>query len=130
MAAKKLTDEKLIEYRESLIREKNELMKVIGDIAEGQRKGSRDNSGDLSAYSIHMGDLGSDTEHTEKEAYLMEKHQQSLKKINEALQRVSQRSYGICEMCGELISEARLRIVPYAHLCINCQAKEEEKNNK
>lgn len=40
--------------------------------------------------------------------------------IDKALLRIKDESYGICEKCGEEINEQRLKVVPYANLCIKC----------
>ncbi len=46
-------------------------------------------------------------------------------KIREALQRIDDDSFGICESCGEEISEERLKARPVTTLCIDCKTKEE-----
>jgi DnaK suppressor protein len=46
-------------------------------------------------------------------------------KIKEAIERIDSGTYGICEMCGEEISEARLKARPVTTLCIECKRKQE-----
>jgi DnaK suppressor protein len=46
-------------------------------------------------------------------------------KIDEALRSIEKGSYGICELCGELISKPRLAVLPFATNCIRCQAEME-----
>jgi DnaK suppressor protein len=48
-------------------------------------------------------------------------------KIKEALERIEEGSYGICEECGEDISEARLKARPVTTLCIECKKRQEDK---
>jgi RNA polymerase-binding protein DksA len=43
-----------------------------------------------------------------------------LRQIDHALLNIKNGTYGICEKCGEPIAEARLEIIPYATLCVNC----------
>ena len=43
-----------------------------------------------------------------------------LRQIDHALLNIKNGTYGICEKCGEPIAEARLEIIPYASLCVNC----------
>ena len=57
---------------------------------------------------------------------LMEMKSATLAKIDEALQRLGEGRYGICAECDEPISEARLQAVPFASLCRDCQAQQEE----
>ena len=56
---------------------------------------------------------------------LMEMKAQTLIRIDEALQRVDQGTYGTCDECGKDIAEARLSAVPFALLCRDCQEREE-----
>jgi DnaK suppressor protein len=56
---------------------------------------------------------------------LMEMKAQTLIRIDEALLRVGQGTYGTCDECGTDIAEARLKAVPFALLCRDCQEREE-----
>jgi len=47
-------------------------------------------------------------------------------KIKEALERIENGTYGICELCGEDISEPRLKARPVTTLCIDCKKKQEQ----
>ena len=57
---------------------------------------------------------------------LMEMESETLRKIDEAIRRLGEGSYGVCRECDEEISEARLRALPFATLCRDCQEEEEE----
>ena len=50
-----------------------------------------------------------------------------LAQVDEALVKIRQETYGLCEVCGEMISERRLEALPFAKLCIGCQEEEEER---
>ncbi|GAB6182307.1 TraR/DksA family transcriptional regulator [Thermodesulfovibrio hydrogeniphilus] len=50
-------------------------------------------------------------------------HRDILKKIEEALRKLDEGTYGLCEMCGEEIPEERLKILPFAIYCRDCQEK-------
>ena len=52
-----------------------------------------------------------------------------IKKINDALMRLEDGTFGICEECNRGISEKRLMARPTATLCIECKEKEEAKEN-
>ena len=56
---------------------------------------------------------------------LMEMRNRRRQAIDEALTRLNEGTYGICAECGVEISERRLEAVPFAKLCVECQAKEE-----
>lgn len=61
------------------------------------------------------------------ELALMEMQSETLQKIDDALRRLEVGSYGSCADCGSEISEARLRALPFASLCISCQEQAEER---
>ncbi|MCX8064249.1 MAG: TraR/DksA C4-type zinc finger protein [Candidatus Hydrogenedentes bacterium] len=57
---------------------------------------------------------------------------QQLQEIEEALKRIKNGTYGICEMCKKAIPKKRLEIIPYARFCVVCQSeyeKEQEREN-
>lgn len=61
------------------------------------------------------------------ESLVTTNHQDTLKKIDEALEKLDRGAYGLCERCGERIEEKRLGFMPFATLCIGCmRAMEEE----
>lgn len=52
-------------------------------------------------------------------------HRETLIKIDAALKKLDEGTYGICEDCGDTISEERLKVIPFAILCRDCQEKKE-----
>ncbi|MBI3994634.1 MAG: TraR/DksA family transcriptional regulator [Nitrospirae bacterium] len=56
---------------------------------------------------------------------LLEMRNKNLKAINDALQRLKEGTYGICEECGSEIPEKRLRVMPFTPFCVACQEKQE-----
>ena len=58
---------------------------------------------------------------------LMEMKSETLRQIDEALRRLESGSYGACAECGGEIAEARLKAVPFAQLCRECQEAQEER---
>jgi len=56
---------------------------------------------------------------------LMEMKSETLARIDEAMRRLEQGSYGACAECGSEIAEARLKALPFATLCRSCQERQE-----
>lgn len=56
---------------------------------------------------------------------LRDRERKLIRKIQEALERIEDGTYGICEECGEDISVARLKARPVTTLCIKCKARQE-----
>ncbi len=51
-----------------------------------------------------------------------------LQMINNALDRIKQGKYGVCLMCKKEIPQARLELIPYAFLCLDCKSRDERRN--
>jgi len=131
MSEKVMESDVLKKYEAILMEEKKTTMEIIDDIDNMQKRGSKDSAGDLSSYSIHQADQGSDTIEMEKNVYILTEQQKKLKAINYALKKIYERSFGVCEICGDEIPEKRLHIIPYARFCVCCEEKEEKtKKNK
>jgi len=70
-------------------------------------------------------DLASDARDKEINLILGDRDREKAQAIDEALGRVADGSYGICESCESDIAEARLQALPFTRLCVNCQAERE-----
>ncbi len=75
-----------------------------------------------------MADAGTDAIEREKAFMFASTEGRMLLEINEALRRLYRGEYGLCESCGKPIARARLEVMPYARLCIECKEKEERAN--
>ena len=73
----------------------------------------------------HMADDATDLFEQEKNVTLLHHTEHRLEKVNAALHRVEQGTYGRCENCGEAIDHARLESLPSAELCLRCKARQE-----
>ncbi len=60
------------------------------------------------------------------ELRIRDRERRLLNKIREALERIDDGTFGTCEMCGEQISEARLKARPVTTLCIDCKIEQEK----
>ena len=118
-------------FKEILIKKKAEIAKGIEHIANDALKTSqRDAAGDLSAYSLHMADMATDNYDREFALNLADNEQKVIHRIDEAIEKIDGDAYGLCEVCGKKIAKARLKVVPYAELCVPCQEKQEKKKKK
>jgi RNA polymerase-binding protein DksA len=102
--------------------------KVQGDVntleSEAMKKGS-DAAGDLSTLPMHLADMGTDSFEQDMSLGLMENETDELHEIEEALERIKDGSFGLCENCKKRIPKERLKAIPYARLCVDCKMKEE-----
>jgi RNA polymerase-binding transcription factor DksA len=84
------------------------------------RKTRSEASGDLSSMPIHMADIGTDAYEQEFTLSLMATEEETLELVEQALDRIKDRTYGLCEECGGIITKKRLEAIPFAPLCIKC----------
>jgi RNA polymerase-binding transcription factor DksA len=77
---------------------------------------------------MHMGDAGSDAYDRDFALNLLSKEQDALQEIQAALTRVDLGTYGVCEISGKKIPQARLEAIPFARLTVECQAKWEQEH--
>jgi len=61
------------------------------------------------------------------ELRIRDRERRLINKIREALERIENGTFGICEVCGDEISEARLKVRPVTTLCIDCKIEQEKK---
>ncbi|ACL69686.1 TraR/DksA C4-type zinc finger protein [Halothermothrix orenii] len=115
-------------YRQLLINEKNSLLHELKHFSDDEFASVKDSTGELSSYDNHPADQGSNTYDREKDRGLRDNAQVLLNKVENALNRLEEGNYGLCEKCGQEIREERLETIPYATLCERCQAKEEGKD--
>lgn len=71
-------------------------------------------------------DLASDARDREITNILTDRDRDRVQSIDEALGRIDDGTYGICEMCESDIAEARLMALPFTRLCVTCQGEREK----
>jgi len=121
-------DKRRIELLERrLLEEREQMLKELGFFDENYHDTTRAASGDLSAYSFHMADQGTDAMEREQAFLFASQEGRQLYQIDSALRRLYKdpEVFGNCEICGERIKWERLEALPYASLCIACKELEE-----
>lgn len=98
-------------FRDLLLAKRREL---VGDMSSMEREALRENSSDLSNLPVHMADQGTDAYEQEFTLHLVEKDRGLLRELNDALAKIQNGTYGICEGTGLPISKARLEAQPWA----------------
>lgn len=123
---KKLTTKELREYRQILLNLRDQVVDGISFLSgDNLNRSQRDASGDLSGYSLHMADQGTDNYDREFALNLVSSEQDILYEIDEAIRRIDAKTYGICELTGEPIERARLNVIPYARYSVAAQSEME-----
>ncbi|MCS7049424.1 MAG: TraR/DksA C4-type zinc finger protein [Verrucomicrobiae bacterium] len=114
-------------FRKMLLDLRDHLIDGVNFLAsDNLKRSTRDASGELSGYSMHMADAGTDNFDREFALSLVSNEQEALYEIQEALKRLDSGQYGICEMCEKPIPRERLEVLPFARRCIQCQSQVEK----
>ncbi|MGD2215733.1 MAG: TraR/DksA C4-type zinc finger protein [Gemmatimonadales bacterium] len=114
-------EQRLLDEREKIVRQLAQFDESFSDTLQGS-------DGDLSAYSFHMADQGTDAMEREKAFLFASKEGRLLYHIDEALRRLYKTPdrYGVCQECGGDVGYERLDALPHARLCIRCKEREED----
>ncbi|GAG47494.1 unnamed protein product [marine sediment metagenome] len=114
-------------FRKMLLAKRRVLAGDVNGLEKAALHNSRqDASGDLSKVPLDMADIGSDNYEQEFTLGLIETEQATLQEIDEALERIDNKSFGKCVGCGSRIPVARLKAKPHAKYCIECKRQEEK----
>lgn len=118
--------ELLKKAEETLLETKKQLLREIRERVKEETEGSKDEGRDTY-------DLASDERDREINFILNDREREKLHAIDDALQRIKDKTYGICECgcenCEGEIQLGRLKILPFTRLCVKCQ-EEMEKERK
>jgi len=116
---KKLTPKEFEDYEARL---KSLLAVLTGDIDKLEEEALGEQSLPQDASS----EGGADSYFQEFSLQLLERDENTVREVIAALDRLRAGNYGNCESCTQAILKERLRLMPHARNCIECQRKEEE----
>ena len=123
MAVAKLTTQEIDELRSRLDAERQELAAQLSTIEDQAFAATQsDMSGDVGV-DDESADAGTATFEREKELSIEQNVRDLIQKIDRALKRIDDGTYGICEVCGKPIPPERLAAIPWARLCIDDQRR-------
>lgn len=127
--ARALSRKELAEFRRLLEDERTRLLEELEAMEEHTPEVEDQVGMDIGGgYDEDLADVASSTFEREKGLALESSVQQMLAQVEEALGRMEEGTYGICQRCGDPIDVARLRVLPFATLCIRCKELEEKTN--
>lgn len=113
-----LKAKELREYKQLLLRKRAELAGDVLQLTNVVTKRTGEGA-DHSAMPIHMADLGSDNWEQEFTLGLIANERDRIRDIDDALERIEDKSYGVCLATHKPISQARLHAKPWAKYCID-----------
>ena len=125
---KKFNKKDLNYFKKLILKKREELLDGLEhNLADTLKKSPREAAGDISGYAFHMADLATDTYDREFSLDLASNERELLYEIDDALKRIKEATFGICESCGCWITKNRLKAIPYTRLCLKCQEAKEKR---
>lgn len=118
----KLDEKKLDYYKKMLLKLKDHFAHDINNMSKNPGSQNSD-SGDNSGHVLHMADVATDMYDREFNLGLASTEREVLQKIDHALKRIEEKSFGACVECEKSIPVARLKAIPYVATCLKCQEK-------
>ena len=123
----KLSEVELEAYKNTLVALRTRIRGDVSTMANGALSHNRSEAaGDLSAMPLHMADIGSDNFEREQTLSFIQSDSETLWFIDEALSRIKNGTYGVCEHCGCIIPKARLDALPFTDSCVRCVELEQK----
>lgn len=120
----KLSAKELAGYRAILLQQRKELIARVTGLEE---EALRSSGGNLSNMPLHMADIGTDTFDQDLAIGMAETERALLREIDDALMRIANKTYGVCQATGKPIPKARLEAKPWAKYTIEA-ARQIEKS--
>ncbi len=123
-----LTKSQLEHIEKRLQEERRRALRSLGLFDQMAKADRESGDSDLSAYTDHMADQGTEAMEREKAALFATKEGRYLYRIEEALRRLysDEQTFGTCHTCGAPVGFERLDALPHARYCIDCKIREED----
>ncbi len=127
MAQKKIAKNKNEQFKKALLKSKENIVHDIKNMAAVNSANNKDNGGDVSSHSMHIADVATDMYDREFSLGLASNDRELLNRIEAALTRIADKTFGFCSICKKSITAARLKAIPYVETCLKCQEQLETK---
>ena len=114
-----MTRKELQAFKKQLVQERSVLLQVISPKMDPSPKTGDPEGGDVC-------DIASSERERELRLRLSERERGKLRAIEDALDRIEEGSFGVCEECGAKIPIGRLKVMPFTTVCVPCKSREEQ----
>ncbi len=119
-----LTSKDLKQFETMLLAKRKELVGDANHLEEEALRKSKDEAATMDI--SNFADLGTDNYEQEFDLSLLEFQGETLREIDEALEKIQDKTFGTCEACGKPIPKGRLMAKPHARFCVPCRSKQDE----
>jgi len=123
----KKIDPKMEVYRKLLLKTKDQITGDIRHLSSDNVGSSNDGGGDVSGHALHMADVATDMYDREFALGLAANDRELLTSVMQAMARIDDGTFGVCNVCKKPIASTRLKAIPYTQTCLKCQETIESK---
>jgi RNA polymerase-binding protein DksA len=117
-------DQELKYFREIIIEKRSEAAQELEALQQALQE-EMDNTNTKTTHSSHMADVGTNTRERDKIYMLQNRTRKFINYLDRALERIDNKTYGICKVTGKKISKGRLEAVPHTQLSIEAKNKQQ-----
>ena len=119
------TAKELKVVKDDLQAHRGDVEKQLAEISESTFSGDQTDMTGEAGFDEEYADAGSATYEREKDLSLVINLRDLMEKIEKAMTKIDEGTYGLCDRCGKSIEKARLKALPYANLCLKDKQAEE-----
>ncbi len=123
MVGTKLDKKTSEQFKKVLNKLKDDIVHDIKNMSSVNSTSQKDTSGDVAGHAQHMADVATDMYDREFNLGLASNDRELLYKIEAALKRIEDKTFGVCNECKKPITSARLKAIPYTETFLKCQEK-------
>ena len=120
-----LTAKEIGELRERLVEERKDLQAQYDELEESSFSANQSDLTGEMGFDEEYADAGTATFERERDLSLVNNLRDLIERIDKALVKIEEGTYGLCDRCGKPIEKARLKALPYANLCLKDKQAEE-----
>jgi RNA polymerase-binding transcription factor len=120
-----LTEKEIKELKDRLLQERADLQAQNREIEESSFSGDQTEITGEAGFDEEYADAGTATFEREKDLSLVNNIRDLTVRIDKALVKIEEGTYGLCDRCGKPIEKARIKALPYANLCLKDKQAEE-----
>lgn len=119
------SDEELEHFKQLILQRRESAINDIESM-RAQLRDSREQAENDTAYSFHMADAGTDAMEREKLYLMVARQQKYVGYLDRALDRIENKTYGVCKVTGKPIAKERLEAVPHTEISIEAKLKQKK----
>jgi DnaK suppressor protein len=120
-----LTQKEIQELKEKLLAERKDLQAQLDELEQSSFSSDQSEISGEMGFDEEYADAGTATFERERDLSLVNNLRDLMERIDKALAKIDEGTYGLCDRCGKPIEKLRLKALPYANLCIKDKQAEE-----